>query len=139
MTGDDKKSSSADFDARLRAARDAYDGRTGSSRSQEQGDAPDSGMKGIGFAMRLGTELVAAIGIGVGVGYGLDQWLGTTPWLMVLFFFFGGAAGVLNVYRLSMGMDQTVGWRRIGGRSGPHSGGAETGDADGDQEDRGKK
>ena len=75
MTGDDKKSSSADFDARLRAARDAYDGRTGSSRSQEQGDAPDSGMKGIGFAMRLGTELVAAIGIGVGVGYGLDQWL----------------------------------------------------------------
>ncbi len=48
MTGDDKKSSSADFDARLRAARDAYDGRTGSSKSQEQGDAPDSGMKGIG-------------------------------------------------------------------------------------------
>ncbi|MDF1750711.1 MAG: AtpZ/AtpI family protein [Alphaproteobacteria bacterium] len=107
MTGDDKKSTSEDFDARLRAARDAYEGRAGSSKSKTEGEPPESGMKGIGFAMRLGTELVAAIGIGVGFGYGLDQWLGTTPWLMVLFFFFGGAAGVMNVYRLSMGMDQS--------------------------------
>lgn len=139
MTGDEKKPASTDFDARLRAARDAYDGRTKSSRSKAEGEVPDSGMKGIGYAMRLGTELVAAIGIGVGVGYALDQWLGTTPWLMVVFFFFGGAAGVLNVYRLSMGMDQTVGWRGIGDRSGSGAGGAEHGDADRNPDADGKK
>jgi ATP synthase protein I len=71
-------------------------------------------MQGLGFAFRVGTELVAATGIGVAVGYGLDLWLGTSPWLLILFLFLGGAAGVSNVYRLVSGMDDGVGWRRPG-------------------------
>jgi F0F1-type ATP synthase assembly protein I len=29
----------------------------------------------------------------------LDSWLGTSPWLFLLGFFLGLAAGILNVYR----------------------------------------
>ncbi len=47
----------------------------------------------------IGTELVAAVAVGVGLGYVLDLWLGTKPWLMMVFFFLGSAAGMLNVYR----------------------------------------
>jgi ATP synthase protein I len=30
----------------------------------------------------------------------LDRWLGTWPWLFLVFFVLGSVAGVLNVYRL---------------------------------------
>jgi ATP synthase protein I len=55
--------------------------------------------RGIGFGMRVATELVAGLVIGVGIGLLLDRWLGTTPWLLVVFFLLGAAAGLLNVYR----------------------------------------
>jgi ATP synthase protein I len=34
------------------------------------------------------------------VGLLLDRWLGTKPWLFLLMFMMGSAAGVLNVFRL---------------------------------------
>lgn len=111
MNGGGDKPSSDDFDARLRAARNAHDQRTGRNRDDGDG-SPSTKMEGVGFALRVGTELVAATAIGVAIGYGLDQWLGTTPWLLIVFIFFGGAAGISNVYRLASGMDQGVGWRR---------------------------
>lgn len=48
----------------------------------------------------LGVELVAAVLIGAFGGYWLDQWLGTTPWLFLIGFFLGTAAGFLNIFRL---------------------------------------
>jgi len=47
----------------------------------------------------VGTEIVASTMIGLGLGYFLDKWLGTRPWLLILFFLFGVAAGFLNLYR----------------------------------------
>ena len=38
---------------------------------------------------------MAGLGIGFGIGYGLDALLGTSPWLMIVFIFFGLAAGIL--------------------------------------------
>ncbi len=61
-------------------------------------------MSGVGMALRIGTELVAALIVGVGLGLLLDYWLGTAPWLLVVFFFLGAAAGVLNVYRTASGI-----------------------------------
>lgn len=52
---------------------------------------------GIGF--RLSLELVVAVIVGSLFGFGLDRWLGTTPWLMVVFFMVGAAAGVKNMLR----------------------------------------
>jgi ATP synthase protein I len=96
--------SSDDFVARLRAARAREDEEAG-RKGPLRGDA-GSGM-GLGF--RIAVELVAGIGVGALIGYALDGWLGTRPWLMVLFFFLGAAAGVVNAYRVAKGLDDSVG------------------------------
>jgi len=53
----------------------------------------------IGALSAVGLSFVLAIVIGAGLGVVLDRWLGTSPWMFFIFFFFGLAAGVLNVYR----------------------------------------
>ena len=53
----------------------------------------------MGNAFKLGTELVAAVGVGTIIGFILDSWFGTKPWLIIIFFFIGSAAGMLNVIR----------------------------------------
>jgi ATP synthase protein I len=63
-----------------------------------KGSLPGGGTWGVGF--RAGVEVVSALVVGVAVGWFLDRWLGTWPWLFLLFFVFGSVAGVLNVYRL---------------------------------------
>ncbi len=45
-------------------------------------------------------ELVSALAIGVGIGWLLDRWLGTRPIFLGIFVLLGGAAGVLNVWRI---------------------------------------
>jgi ATP synthase protein I len=69
--------------------------------------------RGLGFAMRLGVELVSALAIGVGIGYILDQWVDTTPLFLLIFFVLGGAAGVFNVFRMVSGLTQTIGYQDI--------------------------
>lgn len=51
-------------------------------------------------------SFVFALVLGFGVGYWLDGVLGTRPWLTFVGFFFGVAAGVLNVYRVMKLSDQ---------------------------------
>lgn len=51
------------------------------------------------LAWRMVIELVAGLGIGFGIGYGLDSLFGTMPIFLVLFIFFGLAAGVLTMMR----------------------------------------
>ena len=41
---------------------------------------------------------------------GLDKWLGTTPTLMVVFFFIGSAAGMMNVWRALTGRGMAAGF-----------------------------
>jgi ATP synthase protein I len=52
-----------------------------------------------GKAFRFAAELLVGVGVGGFIGWALDRQLGTTPWLMVLFFTLGFAAGVTNVIR----------------------------------------
>ncbi len=53
----------------------------------------------MGNAFKLGTELVAAVAVGTIIGFILDSWFDTKPWLIIIFFFLGAAAGMLNVIR----------------------------------------
>ncbi len=53
----------------------------------------------LGNAFKLGTELVAAVVVGTIIGFILDNWFGTKPWLILIFFFVGVIAGILNVFR----------------------------------------
>lgn len=82
------------FEERLRKAR----ARRGvEPPSGQSGPTPPNAL-GIGF--RAGVEVVSALIAGLGLGWLLDRLFGTWPWLFLLFFVFGGVAGVLNVYRL---------------------------------------
>ena len=55
----------------------------------------------MGSAFRLGTELVAAVVVGTIIGFILDNWFGTKPWFIIIFFFLGVIAGILNVIRVA--------------------------------------
>jgi ATP synthase protein I len=54
----------------------------------------------IGQLSTIGMSFVFALILGFGAGYWLDTTLNTKPWLTFIGFFFGLAAGVLNVYRV---------------------------------------
>lgn len=107
----DKKPSPSleDLDARLRRA---HERRPEQGVDKDRGPNRDSIGAGLGFALRIGIELVAALAVGVGIGFLLDRWLGTAPWLMVVFFFLGSAAGFLNVYRAVSGYGYAAGYSR---------------------------
>lgn len=57
------------------------------------------GGRGMSYGLKIGSEFVGAILVGAAIGYGLDLLLGSKPWLLLLFFVLGFAAGVLNVMR----------------------------------------
>ena len=60
----------------------------------------------MGNAFKLGTELVAAVAVGTIIGFILDNWFGTKPWLIIIFFFLGSAAGMLNVIKTAKRMQE---------------------------------
>ena len=60
----------------------------------------------MGSAFKLGTELVAAVGVGTIIGFILDSWFGTKPWLIIVFFFLGAIAGMLNVIKAAKKMQK---------------------------------
>ena len=53
----------------------------------------------LGSAFKLSTEMVATVFVGATIGFILDNWFDSKPWLTIIFFFVGAAAGILNVIR----------------------------------------
>lgn len=60
-------------------------------------------------AWRMVIEIVVGIGLGFGIGFGLDHLFGTTPFLMILFIFFGFAAGIKVMMRTAAELDRKPG------------------------------
>jgi len=58
----------------------------------------------LGIAFKMSTEMVAAVVVGTIIGFILDNWFGTKPWLILIFFFVGVIAGILNVVRSAKNM-----------------------------------
>ena len=87
-----------DFKTRLKIAKSKL--KKNSDASKEKRGAF------MGNAFKLSTEFVAAVAVGTIIGFILDSWLGTTPWLIVIFFFVGAAAGMLNVIRTAKRMQK---------------------------------
>jgi ATP synthase protein I len=54
----------------------------------------------MGIGLRVGVELVSALAVAVAIGWWLDSFFHTRPFLLMLFVLLGGAAGLLNVWRL---------------------------------------
>ena len=84
---------SDDFDTRLARAR------------HKKGPATPERPTPMGIAFRVATELIAGVLVGTGIGWVLDRWLGTSPWLLIVFFFFGVAASFTNVFRSARQMN----------------------------------
>ncbi len=59
---------------------------------------------------RVATELLAGLLVGAGIGWTLDEWLDTNPWFLILFFLLGGAAGILNLWRVVTGRGLKIGY-----------------------------
>ena len=87
-----------DFKTRLKIAKSKI-------KKQIENDSENRGSF-MGSAFKLGTELVAAVAVGTIIGFILDSWFDTKPWLIIIFFFLGAAAGMLNVIRTANQMQK---------------------------------
>ena len=87
-----------DFKTRLKIAK--------SKIKKKLNDDSENRATFMGNAFKLGTELVAAVAVGTIIGFILDTLFDTKPWLIIIFFFLGAAAGMLNVIRAANRMQK---------------------------------
>jgi ATP synthase protein I len=87
-----------DLNKRLKVARNRQ-------TAGERDEAKRTPMSDFGPAIRVATDLVAGIAVGVVIGWVLDRWLGTPPWLLLVFFKLGSAAGIINVMRTAQNIE----------------------------------
>jgi len=73
------------------------------SRKSSKNDESTSSM---GTAFKMSTELVSAVAVGTIIGFILDNWFGTKPWLILIFFFVGVIAGIMNVIKSAKRMQK---------------------------------
>ena len=92
-----------DFDTRLKRAQ-------GKDEGWQKTENTASNSDGKGLAFKIGTELVVAVIVGGVIGYFLDSWLGTKPWLLILFMLLGNAAGLWNIFRLTNNQGYSLGF-----------------------------
>ncbi len=69
--------------------------------ASDRGGAPRGAM---GLGLRMATELAAALIVGLALGWVVDRFFGTRPWGLIIFFFLGVAAGMVNVFRAARGV-----------------------------------
>ena len=82
---------------RLKIAKSKFQKKKGDEHGNKKGIF-------LGNALKLGTELVAAVAVGTIIGFILDNWFDTKPLLIIIFFLLGAAAGILNVFRAAKRM-----------------------------------
>ena len=58
-------------------------------------------LKSLGFLSSLGISMVAASFIGLFIGYYLDKWLGTSPWMTLIWLGIGIISGFRNIFILT--------------------------------------
>ena len=115
MNEEKNPQSDDDFEARVHRLR----GHDAGSIGVEDGvGRSKTGQSGMALAGRIGTEMIAALGVGICIGLLLDRWLDTKPWLMIVFTLLGSMAGFLSIYRLTNGYKYKAGYSPGKGKSG---------------------
>ena len=87
-----------DLKTRLKIAKSKFKKRNPSNKDDEKSS--------FGKAFQLSTELVSAVLVATIIGFILDNWFDTKPWLIIIFFFIGVAAGIINVIRSAKKMQK---------------------------------
>ena len=80
---------------------------------REDKDRPSGSALPAGMATivgRVATELVAGVVVGTFSGWALDQWLGSSPLFLLVMFFLGAIAGLMNVWRVFTGRGLAAGY-----------------------------
>tara|TARA_Y100000992_G_scaffold243789_1_gene174841 strand:- start:527 stop:802 length:276 start_codon:yes stop_codon:yes gene_type:complete len=86
------------FKTRLEIAKKKVSKRNNNTKNQNP--------SAIGSAFKLSTELVSAVAVGTIIGFILDKTFGTKPWLILIFFFVGVIAGIINVIKSAKNMQK---------------------------------
>ena len=73
-----------------------------------QKDNIGSNAASLGKALKISTELVAAVVVGSTIGFILDNWFDTKPLLTICFFIMGVAAGIMNVFKSAKKMQKEL-------------------------------
>jgi ATP synthase protein I len=77
-------------------------------RRQPKDDDTSARAGAMGYAFRLGAEMVVAVVVTGIVGWTIDSWLGTAPAFLIVFLVLGTAAGILGAVRTARRMQQDV-------------------------------
>ena len=88
-----------DFKTRLKIAKEKL--KNSSKNTNNNGNSSS-----MGSAFKLSTDLVAHVAVGTIIGFILDSWFDTKPWLIIIFFFLGSIAGILNVIKTAKKMQE---------------------------------
>ena len=86
------------FKTRLKIAKNKVKSRK-STKNEESSSS-------MGAAFKMSTELVAHVVVGTIIGFILDKTFGTKPWLILIFFFVGVIAGIVNVFKSAKKMQK---------------------------------
>ena len=86
------------FKTRLKIAKNKAKSRKSTKNSESSSN--------MGTAFKMSTELVSAVVVGTIIGFILDNWFGTKPWLILIFFFVGVIAGITNVVKSAKKMQK---------------------------------
>ncbi|MFL2886581.1 MAG: AtpZ/AtpI family protein [Candidatus Pelagibacter sp.] len=86
------------FKTRLKIAKNKAKSRNSPKNSESSSS--------MGAAFKMSTELVSAVVVGTIIGFILDNWFGTKPWLILIFFFVGVIAGIINVIKSAKRMQK---------------------------------
>ncbi len=86
------------LETRLEAARQRHAG--GQRKPRRPVDS-----SGVAAGFRVAIDLISGLALGVAIGLVLDWWLGTTPWFLILFFFLGSGAALMNVIRTAKNLE----------------------------------
>ena len=68
--------------------------------NNDEADRKQSDLKGLSFAYRISSELVATLIVSVFLGLTIDKFLDTKPIALITLIILGFFTGLLNIYRL---------------------------------------
>ena len=78
---------------------DSLEARLAAAKARHEPDPREIATSALAASTRYAMEIAVATVVGGAIGWQLDRWLGTKPWLAILFLMLGLAAGFINLFR----------------------------------------